>query len=46
MNKFIPEPSLVADMNKQLANSQLTEEDAVALGRKITRKAAKGFEGA
>ena len=45
-NKFILEPSLVADMNKQLANSQLTEEDTVALGRKITRKAAKRFEDA
>lgn len=31
-------------MNKILKNSELTEEDAIILGRKIKKKAAKKIE--
>jgi len=30
-------------MDEQLKDSKLTEEDALAIGRKITKKAAKRF---
>ncbi|MFH1014095.1 MAG: hypothetical protein V1769_06295 [Thermoplasmatota archaeon] len=35
--------SILQKMNKLLANSELTEEDALAFGRQITKKAAKKF---
>ena len=34
---------ILKEMDKILENSKLTEEDALALGRKITKKAAKRF---
>ena len=34
---------ILKEMDKILENSKLTEEDALALGRKITKKAAQRF---
>ena len=34
---------ILKEMDKLLENSKLTEEDALALGRKITKKAAQRF---
>ena len=35
--------AILQKMNKLLAKSELTEEDAVVFGRQITKKAAKKF---
>ena len=35
---------ILKEMDRILANSKLTEEDAIVLGRKITKKVAKKFE--
>ena len=35
---------ILNEMNKILAKSKLTEEDAIYFGKKITKKAAKKFK--
>ena len=35
--------AILQEMNKLLAKSKLTEEDALVFGRQITKKAAKKF---
>ena len=37
---------ILQEMDRILANSKLTEQDALLLGRKITKKVAKNFESA
>ena len=37
---------ILQEMDRILANSKLTEQDALLLGRKITKKVAKKFESA
>ena len=37
---------ILQEMDRILANSKLTEQDALLLGRKITKKVARKFESA